>query len=102
MWWYICLFISPPAHPFSPPMPRPCKKRRLTDLHSCGCDLDNLLRASGRSKRFAITSIGPCGVTPAIGSNLWNILSSPLRLVPTPGMFSLVLCDWFQPLECSL
>eukprot|EP00976_Prorocentrum_cordatum_P059056 1174409-Prorocentrum_minimum.AAC.1 len=26
--------------------------------------------------------------------NLWNMLSSPLRLVPTPGICSLVPCDW--------
>eukprot|EP00976_Prorocentrum_cordatum_P072712 1180818-Prorocentrum_minimum.AAC.2 len=30
------------------------------------------------------------------------MLSSPLRLVPTPGICSLVPCDWFQPLEYAL
>eukprot|EP00976_Prorocentrum_cordatum_P115205 1195971-Prorocentrum_minimum.AAC.3 len=28
--------------------------------------------------------------------------SSPLRLVPTPGICSLFPCDWFQPLEYAL
>eukprot|EP00976_Prorocentrum_cordatum_P034483 701666-Prorocentrum_minimum.AAC.1 len=29
-----------------------------------------------------------------LGSNPWNMLSSPLRLVLTPGIFPLVPCDW--------
>eukprot|EP00959_Pyramimonas_sp_CCMP1952_P329580 6900185-Pyramimonas_sp.AAC.1 len=30
------------------------------------------------------------------------MLSSPLRFVLTPGICSLVPCDWFQPLEYAL
>eukprot|EP00976_Prorocentrum_cordatum_P017018 342881-Prorocentrum_minimum.AAC.1 len=30
------------------------------------------------------------------------MLSSPLRLVPTPGRRSLVPCDWFQEFEANL
>eukprot|EP00976_Prorocentrum_cordatum_P094835 1189947-Prorocentrum_minimum.AAC.2 len=35
--------------------------------------------------------------SPAIGPNPWNILSSPLRLVPTPGIFSQVRAGRGEP-----
>eukprot|EP00959_Pyramimonas_sp_CCMP1952_P355770 7451414-Pyramimonas_sp.AAC.1 len=31
-----------------------------------------------------------------------SMLSSALRLVPTPGICFIVPCDWFQPLEYAL
>eukprot|EP00976_Prorocentrum_cordatum_P049860 1006072-Prorocentrum_minimum.AAC.1 len=37
-----------------------------------------------------------------MGSDPWNILSSPLRLVPISGLFSRVPCDEFRPLEYAL